>query len=132
MWITIYQILQIHFGSNFFISGICSKIVCIEPYQKVVLDLKSVLDVIYTMYASWRIGNVESKVSKWRDQMLQQTNGNLRSYITFKSNFGREKYLSVLKRFEQRRCLTQLRISCHQWYSPIREKMWALLLKMFS
>jgi phage terminase large subunit-like protein len=46
--------------------------------------------------------------------MLQQTNGKLRSYITFKSNFGREKHLSVLKSFEQRRCLTQLRISCHQ------------------
>ena len=29
-------------------------------------------------------------------------------------NFGREKYLSVLKSFEQRRCLTQLRIPCHQ------------------
>jgi hypothetical protein len=40
--------------------------------------------------------------------MLQQTNGKLRTYITFKSNFGREKYLSVLKSFEQ------LRISCHQ------------------
>ena len=46
--------------------------------------------------------------------MLQQTNGKLRTYTTFKSNFGREKYLSVLKSFEQRRCLTQLRISCHQ------------------
>ena len=53
-------------------------------------------------------------IELWRDQMLQQTNGKLRTYITFKSNFGREKYLSVLKRFEQRRCLTQLRISCHQ------------------
>ena len=30
--------------------------------------------------------------------MLQQTNGKLRTYITFKSNFGREKYLSVLKK----------------------------------
>jgi hypothetical protein len=46
--------------------------------------------------------------------MLQQANGKLRSYITFKSNFGKEKYLSVLKRFEQRRCLTQLRIPGHQ------------------
>ena len=51
--------------------------------------------------------------------MLQQANGKLRSYITFKSNFGREKYLSVLKRFEQRRCLTQLRISCHQLKTEI-------------
>ena len=50
-------------------------------------------------------------IELWRDQMLQQTNGKLRTYITFKSNFGREKYLSVLKSFEQRRCLTQLRIS---------------------
>jgi hypothetical protein len=33
--------------SKFFISGICSKIVWIEPYQEVVLDSKSVLDVIY-------------------------------------------------------------------------------------
>ena len=42
------------------------------------------------------------------------TNGKLRTFITFKSNFGREKYLSALKSFEQRRCLTQLHISCHQ------------------
>jgi hypothetical protein len=53
-------------------------------------------------------------IELWRDQVLQQTNGKLRSYITFRSNFGREKYLSVLKSFEQRRCFTQLRISCHQ------------------
>ena len=54
-------------------------------------------------------------IELWRDQILQQSNEKLGSYITFKSNFGREKYLSVLKKsFEQRRCLTQLRISCHQ------------------
>ena len=53
-------------------------------------------------------------IELWRDQMLQQTNGKLRSYITFKFNFDRERYLSVLKSFEQRRCLTQLCISCHQ------------------
>jgi hypothetical protein len=35
---------------SFLISGICSKIGWIEPYQEVVLDSKSVLDVIY--YAS--------------------------------------------------------------------------------
>jgi hypothetical protein len=46
--------------------------------------------------------------------MFQQTNEKLKTYITFKSNFGREKYLSVLKSVEQRRCLAQLRISCHQ------------------
>jgi hypothetical protein len=38
-------------------------------------------------------------IELWRDQMLQQTNGKLRTYITFKSNFGREKYLSVLALF---------------------------------
>ena len=53
-------------------------------------------------------------IELWKDQMLQQTNGKLKTYITFKSNFGREKYLSVLKGFEQRRCFTQLSISCHQ------------------
>jgi hypothetical protein len=35
-------------------------------------------------------------IELWRDQMLQQTNGKLRTYIAFKSNFDREKYLSVL------------------------------------
>ena len=42
--------------------------------------------------------------------MLQQRIGKLRTYITFKSNFGREN-ISVCS---TRRCLTQLRISCHQ------------------
>jgi hypothetical protein len=27
-------------------------------------------------------------IELWRDQMLQQTNGKLRTYIAFKSNFG--------------------------------------------
>jgi hypothetical protein len=48
--------------------------------------------------------SAQSCVMLWK--MLQQTNGKLRTFITFKSNFGREIYLSVLKSFEQRRCLT--------------------------
>jgi hypothetical protein len=53
-------------------------------------------------------------IELWRDQMLQQRIGKLRTYITFKSNFGRKKISVCSKTFEQRRCLTQLRISCHQ------------------
>jgi hypothetical protein len=76
------------------------------------------LDQLYIKLSSFKNKakiHLKSKfIELWRDQMLQQTNGKLRSYITFKFNFGREKYLSVLKSFEQRRCLTQLCIPCHQ------------------
>jgi hypothetical protein len=53
-------------------------------------------------------------IELWRDQMLQQRIGKLRTYITFKSNFDRENISVCSTTFEQRRCLTQLRISCHQ------------------
>ena len=50
---------------------------------------------------------------RWKKDALKFSSGKLRSYTTFKSHFGREKCLSVLHNFEQRRSLTKLRISAH-------------------
>ena len=53
-------------------------------------------------------------IDRWEIDNLTNSSGKLRSYTIFKSNFGREKYLSILHNFEQRRSLTKLRISAHQ------------------
>ena len=42
-----------------------------------------------------------------------QANGKLCSYVLFKSNFGCEKYLSVINNIEIRKHFTRLRLSAH-------------------
>lgn len=49
----------------------------------------------------------------WNTELVKHSDGKLRTYVTFKSVFGREKYLSIIGNFEQRRSLTKLRISSH-------------------
>ena len=51
-------------------------------------------DVIYQVYKE-----------NWGKQMLKHSEGKLCSYSIFKTNFGLEKYLCILKSFEQRRNL---------------------------
>jgi len=51
---------------------------------------------------------------QWRKQRKKQADGKLCSYICFKTNFGLEKYLLLLKNSEQRKNLTRLRISAHR------------------
>ena len=53
-------------------------------------------------------------VDIWYTDRVKHADGKLRTYISFKSHFGREKYLSVISNFEQRRSLTRLRISSHK------------------
>ena len=50
----------------------------------------------------------------WSMQHTTHKVGKLRTYTTFKSIFGFENYLSLVRNFEQRRCLTKLRISAHK------------------
>ena len=50
----------------------------------------------------------------WHKQLLEQSSGKLCTYIKFKSNFGLENYLTMMKSFEQRRRLTRFRISAHR------------------
>jgi hypothetical protein len=47
----------------------------------------------------------------WGKQMLKHSEGKLCSYSKFKTYFGLEKYLCILKSFEQRRNFTRFRIS---------------------
>ena len=60
-------------------------------------------DVIYHLYKE-----------NWGKQMLKHSEGKLCSYSIFKTNFGLEKYLCILKSFEQRRNFTRFRISSHR------------------
>ena len=50
----------------------------------------------------------------WKASMMHHSSGKLCTYSTFKANFGLEKYLLLIKNFEQRRCLTRFRISAHR------------------
>lgn len=45
--------------------------------------------------------------------LAQHSNGKLCTYVTFKTNFGCEKYLSIISSFDLRRCLSRLRLSAH-------------------
>ena len=45
---------------------------------------------------------------------LNNIDGKLRTYFSFKDHFETEQYLSVIKIFDKRRCLTKFRISSHK------------------
>ena len=53
-------------------------------------------------------------INMWHQENEQQNNGKLRTYVTFKSNFGREHYLANVNNCDQRKSITKLRISAHQ------------------
>jgi hypothetical protein len=58
--------------------------------------------------------NVHAGGKLVQNYVLQaQANGKLCSYILFKSNFGCEKYLSVINNIEIRKRFTRLRLSAH-------------------
>ena len=50
----------------------------------------------------------------WKKQLDIHKDGKLRTYVTFKCNYGFENYLSIIRHFEQRKCITRLRISAHK------------------
>ena len=50
----------------------------------------------------------------WQHQMDENKDGKLTSYVKFKTNFGIEKYLSLLKSPEHRKNFARLRISAHR------------------
>ena len=47
-------------------------------------------------------------------QLATHSDKKLSCYTTFKQNFGQEKYLRLLKKFEQRRSFTRFRISAQR------------------
>ena len=49
----------------------------------------------------------------WRKEYQNNVDGKLRTFIKFKTCFGLENYLSILKTPQQRKFLTKLRISCN-------------------
>lgn len=51
---------------------------------------------------------------EWKILLDNHSDGKLSCYVTFKSHFGCEKYLNIIKNFDQRRHLTRLRLSAHQ------------------
>ena len=50
---------------------------------------------------------------EWKRNLQAQANGQLCSYVLFKSNCGCEKYLSVINNIEIRKHFTRLWLSAH-------------------
>ena len=50
----------------------------------------------------------------WQQQMNKNKDGKLTSYVKFKTHFGLEKYLSLLRSPEHRKNFARLRISAHR------------------
>ena len=53
-------------------------------------------------------------VNLWQIQKNKHSVGKLDNYFNLKTNFGMEKYLSVLQNFEHRRNVARLRLSAHR------------------
>lgn len=50
----------------------------------------------------------------WDQFRINNIDGKLRTYFTFKDHFQTKQYLSTIKNFDKRRCLTKFRISSHK------------------
>jgi hypothetical protein len=66
------------------------------------------------------VPSIQDKITKTKmiyeknwSEILQNKEGKLRTYATFKSNFLYENYLTVIKNADHRRALTKLRTSSH-------------------
>ena len=57
---------------------------------------------------------IEYFTKEWKKNLIKVSEGKLCTYVKFKTNFGFEKYLSVIKNFQQRQQLTRFRISSHK------------------
>ena len=53
-------------------------------------------------------------INEWRLQASLHSDKKLSCYVSLKQSFGLEKYLNLLKNFEQRRNFTRFRISAHR------------------
>jgi hypothetical protein len=40
-------------------------------------------------------------INDWEQNLAQHSNGKLYTYVTFKTNFGCEKYLSIISSFDR-------------------------------
>ena len=59
--------------------------------------IKSIKKTVLTKYKEF-----------WAQFRLNNIDGKLRTYFSFKDHFEAEQYLSVIKNFDKRRCLTNL------------------------
>ena len=64
---------------------------------------KSIKRIVLTKYKEF-----------WAQFRLNNIDGKLRTYFSFKDHFETEKYLSVIKDFDKRRCFTKFRMSSHK------------------
>ena len=78
------------------------------------LNLKSKFNTLASFKQHLRKTLHTAFVDIWYTNRVKHADGKLRTYVSLKSHFGREKYLSIMSNFEQRRSFTRLRISSHR------------------
>jgi superfamily II helicase len=53
-------------------------------------------------------------MNDWQQRNESMKNGKLKTYLALKTNFGLEKYLTILNNFHYKRSICRLRISSHR------------------
>ena len=105
----------------------CSKTLYENGFHSWFSSLSSIFSLLDILYANNELNclnlnnfkvynkNVLTKYKEfWAQFRLNNIDGKLRTYFSFKDHFKTEQYLSVIKNFDKRRCLTKFRISSHK------------------
>ena len=80
--------------------------------QTIIQNISTVLNIKTNRV---NIGSLrEYFIKEWSQQLGKSVDGKLSMYVFCKSNFGFEKYLTIIRNFEQRRRLTRFRMSAHK------------------
>ena len=83
-------------------------------YSSIKFIMDKTSTVLNTPYVCNNKFLVKYFTKEWEINRDKHSDGKLCSYITFKSNFGTEKYLAILKNFDLRKMFTRFRISAHR------------------
>ena len=106
----------------------CSKTLHENGFHSWFSSLRSIFSLLDIPYANnelncLNLNNFKKTIKRtvltkykefWAQFRLNNIDGKLRTYFSFKDHFETEQYLSIIKNFDKRRCLTKFRISSHK------------------
>ena len=106
----------------------CSQTLHKNGFHSWFSSINNILSMLGITYANHQLNNLNSNMFKksirsillnkykefWSQFRINNIDGKLRTYFTFKDHFQTEQYLSTIKNFDKRRCLAKFRISSHK------------------
>ena len=106
----------------------CSQTLHKNGFHSWFSSIHNILSMLGITYANHQLNNLNSNMFKksirsillnkykefWSQFRINNIDGKLRTYFTFKDHFQTEQYLSTIKNFDKRRCLAKFRISSHK------------------